>query len=59
MPIVDVDEATAALVANGRVLPAPDAGRRTVGGGRRAATTLLAVYEPFRAGQAKPAVVLA
>jgi tRNA pseudouridine55 synthase len=58
VPIVDVDESTAALVANGRVLPAPDAGP-----GPWALVTdgdcLLAVYEPFRAGQAKPAVVLA
>ena len=48
---------TAALVANGRVLPAPDgAGPWAIVGpdGR-----LLAVYEPFRDGQAKPAVVLA
>ena len=45
MPIVDVDEATAALVANGRVLPAPDAGPgpwAVVTGG----DALLAVYEP-------------
>jgi tRNA pseudouridine55 synthase len=58
MQIVDVDEATAALVANGRVLPAPDAGPgpwAVVTGG----DTLLAVYEPFRGGEAKPAVVLA
>ena len=58
MAVVDVDEATAALVANGRVLPAPDAGAgpwALVTGG----DGLLAVYEPFRAGQAKPAVVLA
>jgi tRNA pseudouridine55 synthase len=58
MAVVDVDAATAALVANGRVLPAPAAGT-----GPWALVTdgdnLLAVYEPFRDGQAKPAVVLA
>ena len=53
---VDVDEPTAALVANGRVLDAwPGAGPWAVfdPSGR-----LLAVYEPFR-GRAKPSVVLA
>jgi tRNA pseudouridine55 synthase len=58
MAVVDVDAATAALVANGRVLPAPSAGT-----GPWALVTdgdnLLAVYEPFHDGQAKPAVVLA
>lgn len=53
---VSVDTATAALVANGRVLDAWD------GTGPWAvfddAATLLAVYEPFLNGQAKPAVVL-
>jgi tRNA pseudouridine55 synthase len=53
---VEVDTATAALVANGRVLPA------WAGDGPwavfDAAGTLLAVYEPFRGGEAKPAVVL-
>ena len=53
---VEVDAGTAALVANGRVLPA------WVGDGPWAvfdtAGALLAVYEPFRAGEAKPAVVL-
>jgi tRNA pseudouridine55 synthase len=57
MPLVVVDEATAALIANGRVLAAPD------GTGPWAMIApddrLLAVYEPFRDGQAKPAVVLA
>ena len=52
---VVVDEATAALVANGRVLDAWQ------GDGPWAVSSptgdLLAVYEPFR-GQAKPAVVL-
>ena len=55
LAVLDVDDATAALVANGRVLPAPDGpGPWAVvaPGGR-----LLAVYEPFRAGEAKPAVV--
>ena len=54
---VSVDEETARLVATGRVLPVPD------GQGPWAlvdsAGELLAVYEPFRDGQAKPAVVLA
>jgi len=53
---VEVDAGTAALVANGRVLPA------WAGDGPWAvfdrAGTLLAVYEPFRAGEAKPSVVL-
>lgn len=52
---VVVDEATAALVANGRVLDSWQ------GDGPWAVSSptgdLLAVYEPFR-GQAKPAVVL-
>ena len=56
MDRVTVDAPGAALVANGRVLPAPPgAGPWAIvdeGGG------LLAVYESFRAGQAKPAVVL-
>jgi tRNA pseudouridine55 synthase len=52
---VTVDTPTAALVANGRVLPAWDgAGPWAV---FDAAETLLAVYEPFR-GEAKPSVVL-
>jgi tRNA pseudouridine55 synthase len=58
MATVAVDDATAALVANGRVLPAPGAGP-----GPWALVApedrLLAVYESFRGGQAKPAVVLA
>ena len=57
LPIVDVDDETAALVANGRVLRAPSDGPgpwALVAPGRR----LLAVYEPFRDGEAKPAVVL-
>lgn len=54
---VTVDEATAALVANGRVLPAWDGdGPWSVVGPDG---DLLAVYEQFRAGEAKPAVVLA
>jgi tRNA pseudouridine55 synthase len=55
---VDVDEATAAVVANGRVLPAPSTGPgpwALVAPGER----LLAVYEPFGEGRAKPAVVVA
>jgi tRNA pseudouridine55 synthase len=52
---VVVDDPTAALVANGRVLDAwPGEGPWAVFDG---ADELLAVYEPFR-GQAKPAVVL-
>jgi tRNA pseudouridine55 synthase len=53
---VSVDDATAALVANGRVLDAWDGdGPWAVFDG---SGELLAVYEPFR-GQAKPAVVIA
>ena len=57
MPPVVVDEVTAALIANGRVLDAPDGPGpwAMVGPDDR----LLGVYEPFRDGQAKPAVVLA
>jgi tRNA pseudouridine55 synthase len=55
---VDVDDATAALVANGRVLPAP-----AEGPGPWAFVApddrLLAVYERFGEGRAKPAVVVA
>ncbi len=55
LPAVTVDDAVAALIANGRVLDAWD------GDGPWAvfdiSGELLAVYEPFR-GQAKPAVVL-
>jgi hypothetical protein len=54
---VPVDEQTARLIATGRVLPAPEgAGPWAMVDG---AGELLAVYEPFRDGQAKPAVVLA
>ncbi len=53
---VIVDEPTAALVGNGRVLP------RFQGPGPWAVFTadhvLLAVYEPFRSDEAKPSVVL-
>jgi tRNA pseudouridine55 synthase len=56
LPKVVIDEATAALIANGRVLGAPD------GNGPWAMVDetggLLAVYETFGAGEAKPAVVL-
>ena len=57
---VDVDTQTAALIANGRVLSAfggtePGAGPWSVFDPRG---ELLAVYEPFRPGQVKPAVVL-
>jgi tRNA pseudouridine55 synthase len=58
MAAVDVDEDTAALVANGRVLPVPGDAEgpwAIVGPGQR----LLAVYERFRDGTAKPAVVVA
>jgi tRNA pseudouridine55 synthase len=57
LPTVDVDAATAALIANGRVLRAPE------GAGPWAMVDesgdLLAVYEAYRRGEAKPAVVLA
>jgi tRNA pseudouridine55 synthase len=53
--VVDVDEATVALIRNGRVLPAWD------GGGPWAVADpggeLIAVYEAYRSGEAKPAVV--
>ncbi|MET0145763.1 MAG: tRNA pseudouridine(55) synthase TruB [Ilumatobacteraceae bacterium] len=57
MSVIDVDADVAALVANGRVLDAPGGTGpwALAGPGRR----LLAVYEPFRSGTAKPAVVLA
>lgn len=52
---VDVDAGTAALIAQGRVLPTwPGSGPWAVFG----PPGLLAVYEPFREGTAKPAVVL-
>ena len=57
MATVEVDAGVAALIANGRVLAAP------AGPGPWAMVGpdggLLGVYEPFRDGQAKPAVVLA
>jgi tRNA pseudouridine55 synthase len=60
-PRLVVDDATAALVAHGRVLEAAELGAEGPGpwavvdaGGR-----LLAVYEPHRPGTVKPAVVLA
>ncbi len=53
---VEVDDDTAALIANGRVLAAwPGEGPWAVSDG---AGRLLAVYEVFGDGQAKPAVVL-
>ena len=53
---VDIDASTAALVANGRVLPRFDGvGPWAVFGPDG---VLLAVYESFRASDAKPAVVL-
>ena len=53
---VEVDDDTAALIANGRVLAAWEGdGPWAVSDG---AGRLLAVYEAFRDGQAKPAVVL-
>jgi tRNA pseudouridine55 synthase len=56
LPAVEVDDAVAALVANGRVLdrfdgPGPWAVFDELG-------ELLAVYEPFGDAQAKPAIVL-
>jgi tRNA pseudouridine55 synthase len=57
LPPVTVDAATAALIGNGRLLPVWD------GDGPWAVFAqdgeLLAVYEAFRAGEAKPVVVLA
>jgi tRNA pseudouridine55 synthase len=56
---VDVDDATAGLVANGRILPRWDgSGPWAIYGD--AGHTLLAVYEPYEAAgdTAKPAVVL-
>jgi tRNA pseudouridine55 synthase len=57
---VTVDGATADLVANGRLLPVwPGHGPWAVfGAGGGPLGNLLAVYEPFRDGQAKPVVVL-
>ncbi len=56
MAIVEVGAAVAALVADGRVLPAPPgSGPWALVGPQH---DLLAVYEPFRDGEAKPAVVL-
>ncbi len=53
---VDIDADTAALVANGRVLPRFDGvGPWALFGPD---DTLLAVYESFRSAEAKPAVVL-
>jgi tRNA pseudouridine55 synthase len=56
MQTVTVDGETAALVRNGRVLPRWD------GAGPWAVLEtdgeLLAVYESFRTGEAKPAVVI-
>lgn len=53
---VTVDDATAGLIGNGRVLDAwPGDGPWAV---LSESGALLAVYEPFRSGQAKPAVVL-
>jgi tRNA pseudouridine55 synthase len=52
---VDIEADVAALVANGRVLPRFDGdGPWAV----FAAGVLLGVYEPFKAGEAKPSVVL-
>jgi tRNA pseudouridine55 synthase len=57
MDRLDVDDETAALVGNGRVLAAPPgAGPWAVVGPDG---QLLAVYERFRTDQAKPAVVVA
>ena len=56
---VDIDQATAVLVGNGRVLPRFEG---LTGDGPWALFgpegTLLAVYEAFRVGQVKPSVVL-
>ena len=53
-PVVDVDDATAALIANGRVLPAPD-GRRPVGGRRDPAAGCSPSTSRSATGEAKPA----
>ena len=56
VPTVVVDDDTVPLIANGRVLPGPDGDGPWAlvdGGGR-----LLAVYEAFGGGEAKPSVVL-
>jgi tRNA pseudouridine55 synthase len=56
LPTVVIDDDTVPLIANGRVLPAPDGDgpwAMVDGGGRP-----LAVYESFGEGEAKPAVVL-
>lgn len=56
LPSVTVDPATAELITHGRLLPAwPGEGPWAV---YAADGELLAVYETFRAGQAKPVVVL-
>ena len=54
--VVRVDDETATLVGNGRVLPAwpGDGPWALVDGAER----VLAVYEPFRERQAKPVVVM-
>jgi tRNA pseudouridine55 synthase len=61
LTVVTVDEPTAIDVGHGKVLPAERLG--VSGGGPWAvldgAGTLLAVYEPHRAGTVKPGVVLA
>jgi tRNA pseudouridine55 synthase len=56
---VTVDDATAALVATGRVLPAFSGAGDGPWAVLDAERNLLAVYERFRDAQAKPAVVLA
>jgi tRNA pseudouridine55 synthase len=56
LPVVHVDAEVAALVATGRVLPAWDGDPPWAVVGP--AGELLAVYEPFRDGLAKPTVVV-
>ena len=60
LPAVTVDGPTAELIANGRLLPVwPGDGPWAVFAmGGDGPGELLAVYEPFRSGQAKPVVVL-
>jgi tRNA pseudouridine55 synthase len=62
MAAVSLDPATAALVANGRILPAwPGTGPWAVyrqDPDRLSMPGLIAIYEPHGQGQAKPAVVL-
>ena len=62
LPAITVDDSTAELIANGRLLPRwPGEGPWAVFATSHDGTTgeLLAIYEEFRGAQAKPVVVLA